>query len=294
MNNLEQNTYKYLPISKTDQDWGLFITTAGQALTSPGSIYPAPVHPSRYLISWDKGRVLDEYQLVFITDGKGEFESDKAGKKAIESGDLIINFPGIRHRYRPSIKQGWKEYWVGFKGDYADRLFEKKFFQPNKPIISIGKNEEILQSFLTILNYIQNEPVGVQQLLSAEVIMILAKLLAAQKSGQVNNSHIEKNIQKAKFEMLEHLGSEINCPELASSLNMGYEYFRRCFKKITGLAPHQYHLQLRINRAKELLSGSDLSVKEISNELGFENQYYFSRIFSKKTGKAPTFWRNKK
>ena len=62
--------------------------------------------------------------------------------------------------------------------------------------------------------------------------------------------------------------------------------------KYTGLTPYQYFLQLRIHRAKELLQDPRLSVKEVSARMMFENQYYFSRLFRKKTGLSPTQWRS--
>jgi AraC-like DNA-binding protein len=60
------------------------------------------------------------------------------------------------------------------------------------------------------------------------------------------------------------------------------------FKKYTGVPPVQYHLDLKVLRAKELLLYSDKSVKEISYELGFQSIYYFSRVFKNKLGLAPS------
>jgi transcriptional regulator GlxA family with amidase domain len=60
------------------------------------------------------------------------------------------------------------------------------------------------------------------------------------------------------------------------------------FKKYTGISPGQYHLQLRLIRAKELLISTDQSIKEISYDLGFQSIYYFSRIFKNKLGVSPS------
>ena len=72
---------------------------------------------------------------------------------------------------------------------------------------------------------------------------------------------------------------------------MSYAHFRRLFKQQTGLSPYQYHLQLRINRARELLHGTTLSVKQVAARLNFENPYHFSKIFKRKTGMAPHHFR---
>lgn len=78
---------------------------------------------------------------------------------------------------------------------------------------------------------------------------------------------------------------------------LGYEvalspyYLIRLFRRIYKQTPHQYLIQVRITRAKELLSGSDLSITEICAEVGFESLGSFSALFSKVVGISPTAWR---
>ena len=74
----------------------------------------------------------------------------------------------------------------------------------------------------------------------------------------------------------------------AEESNIGYSYFRKMFKKYTGVPPVQYHLDLKILRAKEMLLNTDRSIKEISYDLGFQSIYYFSRIFKSKLGVSPS------
>ena len=58
------------------------------------------------------------------------------------------------------------------------------------------------------------------------------------------------------------------------------------------MAPQQYHMQLRINRAKELLEDRDNRVNEVAVRVGFGDQFYFSRMFRKYTGLSPSQWRD--
>ncbi len=82
--------------------------------------------------------------------------------------------------------------------------------------------------------------------------------------------------------------------ELAKQYNVGYSYFRQMFKKYTGVSPGQYHLQLRLIRAKELLISTNKSIKEISYEQGFQSIYYFSNLFKKKEGMNPSEFRERR
>ena len=75
--------------------------------------------------------------------------------------------------------------------------------------------------------------------------------------------------------------------ELAVELGVGYSWFRKMFQHYTNLAPVQYFLQLKINKAKDLLVSTSLSVIEIAMITGFESQFYFSKFFKKQMGMSP-------
>jgi AraC-like DNA-binding protein len=72
---------------------------------------------------------------------------------------------------------------------------------------------------------------------------------------------------------------------------MSYTWFRRMFRQYTGLAPAQHIAQLKVQKAKELLSVSNKIIKEIAIDLGFESIDYFSTQFRKQTGQTPTQFR---
>ena len=99
---------------------------------------------------------------------------------------------------------------------------------------------------------------------------------------------VEQIIQNACFIIRESVDQEIDFKCFAEKNNIGYSYFRKMFKKYTGVPPVQYHLDLKILRAKEMLLSTDKIIKEISYELGFQSIYYFSRVFKKKLGVSPS------
>ncbi|MBL4676609.1 MAG: helix-turn-helix transcriptional regulator [Mucilaginibacter sp.] len=76
-------------------------------------------------------------------------------------------------------------------------------------------------------------------------------------------------------------------------MQVGYSWFRKAFKSYTGLSPGQYYIQLKIERAKELLNNPEIPIKQIAYDLRFDNYYYFSKMFKEKTGTAPTYYRNR-
>ena len=104
----------YLPRSSRDELWGVVCTTAGHQHVPPGTDYPVSRHPAGYHFSKGKGRVLDEFQLVYITAGRGRFESASCPPTVVEAGSMLLLFPHEWHAYSPDPEVGWDEWWVGF------------------------------------------------------------------------------------------------------------------------------------------------------------------------------------
>lgn len=286
------NEFKYLTLSDDDIQWGLYLKVAGSAIVPPNKTYPSSGHPSEYFFNWEEGRVLNEFQINFITEGSGVLEN-KYGTFAIKQGSIFITFPGFWHRYKPNSKSGWTENYIGFDGTMARKLLSKPRFSPKEPVFYFGIKEEILDSFLKIFDLVKKEQPGYQQIASGMVLKLLGYIISFEKQKGFSGKPIAQVIEAIRFEMRQNMEKDLNLEELAQQHHVSYSFFRKMFKKYTGVSPGQYILQLRIARAKELLISSDKSIKEISYELGFQSIYYFSNIFKKKEGYTPSFFRNK-
>jgi AraC-like DNA-binding protein len=281
--------YRYLPLSERDIQWGIYVTGAGASRVRPLSPYPVRIHPDVYQFAWEQGRVLPEYQVLYITRGQGEFESATAGRREIAAGTALLLFPGEWHRYRPRLETGWDEYWVSYNGDHPQRLVRHGFLSPANPVVSIGLDESLLGLYQAILDRVRAEPVGYQQLIASNVLELLAMILALVRSRR-SSDRDEALVREAKLQ-LQQPDSLVNIENLAKSLRLSGAQFRRIFKEHTGLSPYQYYNQMRIHRAKELLRGTSLSIKEIAAQLCFESPYHFSKTFKKGTARSPTEWR---
>lgn len=279
--------FKYLTPGDFDKEWGIYINAAGSTLVAPNSIYPSSKHPTGYHFNWEQGRILNEYQINYITEGRGIFET-KNGLFQIKPGSIITISPNVWHRYKPLKKTGWKERYIGFNGAIADQLLSHPFFSSDQPIINIGIHEEILDTYLKIFQLLNKEKPGCQQIASGMVVKLLGYLISLERQKEFTGKRIATIIEDARFKMRANINQELDLEALSSGYNIGYSYFRKMFKKYTGVAPHQYHLELKIMRAKELLLSTDKTVKEISFELGFQSIHYFSRLFKKKVGINPT------
>ena len=164
--------FKYLTANKTDIDWGLFLKVAGFTENPPNAPYPLTQHPSGYHFSWEKGRILDEFQISYITKGKGILETERESYQ-IKSGTAFMILPGQWHRYKPDSSTGWNEYYVGFQGAYISQIFNQSFFRNSDNTFMVGHNIMLLNSFKDIIEKVKGEHPGYQQQTAGRVMNIL-------------------------------------------------------------------------------------------------------------------------
>ncbi len=281
----------YMHVSENDEKWGLFCTTAGMQDVPENSIYPIEVHPDEYNLKFS-GRVLNEYQLVYIVSGKGIFKSASCPLTEVSEGMMIILFPGEWHYYAPLKETGWKEYWVGFRGPIADNIKKAGFFSPQKPILHIGYSAGIENCYNEIIRMAEEERHGFQLLISGIVMHILGSTYYKNSSLIYKEDRAVSIINQAKEIMIQNIDKDISINEVCDKLCVGYSWFRHKFKEHVGSSPMQYLLLLKFKRAKDLLS-TQMSIKDVAYTLGFDNFSQFSNFFKRYAGESPRDYRNK-
>ncbi|MEO8415219.1 MAG: AraC family transcriptional regulator [Ginsengibacter sp.] len=288
------NYYKYLPTSSEDERWGMHVLNAGCNRIDMHVDYPAPGHPAHHYFNWSKGRVLNEYQIIYISKGRGVFESINCGSQIVKEGTIIFLFPGEWHRFKPNPQTGWDEFWVGFKGVIIENLAQQHFLTKENALLEIGLHEIIIQLFINIIEKTKEEKTGYQPLVSGIVMHLLGEIHSLTKQQRFDVEDItESIINKARIIFRTNIDQDIPLEKVAEELNVSYAWFRKAFKTYTGIAPHQYLLQLKIEKAKMLLEDHSRSIKEIAFSLNFESAFYFSKLFKEKIGVSPVLYRKK-
>jgi AraC-like DNA-binding protein len=282
---------QYLISSNQDASWGLTINTVGFQSIKAGSIYPLPNHPHNYLFTTQTGRILNEYQLIYIFQGEGVFESSSFKQSRVKAGNMILLFPDEWHNYHPEKETGWDEFWIGFNGNIINNCVLNGFFKKQNPVFNIGIYDNIVQLYRSAIQVSKEQQAGYQQMLSGIVNYFLG--YAYSKDRQASSGKIKEIdlINRAKIIMLENFHKGITPENIARQISVSYSWFRRFFKQHTGLAPAQYIQELKIQKSKELLINTRLSSKEIAFEAGFENPEYFCYVFKKRLGKTPIKYR---
>ena len=225
--------------------------------------------------------------------GSGKVKIRKSEYK-IEAGDFFTIPLKTAHTYKADENDPWSIYWIHFKGNIANHivsLIEKQiglkgFLQHNE------KSIELFNEMYTQLE----RGYGSDSLMSANMCLwhFLTTFLYNNKystSGNISNKdacdividYMAKNFDKV-----------LSLEGIASQVNLSASHFSYLFKKKTGFSPIEYFNHLKVQKACQYLLFTKLRIKEISQELGIEDPYYFSRMFTKVMGMSPNEYREKR
>ena len=104
------------------------------------------------------------------------------------------------------------------------------------------------------------------------------------------NGRIISRLRSIEF-IHENLAEDLTLDAIAKALDMNSYHFRRVFKQMMGITPHQYILTQRVDRAQQLLSESKLSIAEIALAVGFQDQSHFTKVFRRFKNTTPKSFR---
>lgn len=230
----------------------------------------------------------DQYILIYCTEGKGIIEVEDQIYR-LEKSDAFCIPRNIRHKYYADEKEPWSILWVHFKGDNTNYfpLEERKIVHinsrhsDNRMMVLFNLLFRVLERNYTIGNFIY-----ISQVLS----LILSEIYFREKvdESSVQDRHVTMVIRY----MYQHLRENLTLEEISEEVQLSKSYLNAVFKAQTGKSPVEFFIHLKMQEACKLLKSTDYYIYEVSSELGYTDQYYFSRIFKKVVGVSPKDYKN--
>jgi len=272
------------------------VSGAGWATVPAGSGYPLPGHPELYDFSFDRGRRLPEYQVVYIASGGGVFEVEGRGEVRVTAGAVLLVFPGVWHRYRPDSNTGWREYWVGFSGDWIDRIVQHRFLSASAPLLRVETAQPFQATFDQLIDRLWSALPGFPHLIAADVVELLAILVAAtgeetQHLIMQGPRDVESLTDPLVAQTLRLIWSgshlRLTVAALGKELKTTSRSLERRFKQALGRTVKEEILRCRLDRVRRLLVDTDLSIAEIVKASGFASADALTRAVRKADGVAP-------
>lgn len=292
--------YHYLPVNDFAMRWGMYVTGAGRTVIPPGCEYPSPGHPSLYHFEWRRGRTLPEFQIVFISEGQGVFESRETGEIEIAPDSILFLVPGVWHRYRPDQKTGWKERWISFNGEIAHRLMNFKLIDPSRAAQPARQPQQLVQAFDRVLDKIHSHPTQNSILLSLPAMALVALAIEQATGESLQPGHraslelddVRDPIVVQVLELIwthSHRGLSVN--QIARRLPVTRRTLDRRFQAATGRSVLEEIHNCRLSRAKRLLAETNLPVKTVAYLAGFPSAERMRVLFLQTESRSPFEYR---
>lgn len=233
-----------------------------------------------------------EYVFIYCVDGKGWYAVN--GRKYEVSKDQYFILPsGIAHEYAADEKEPWTIYWIHFRGTlakfYAMDCLAPMNIAPNKESrinYRLNLYEEIFHTL--------NQSYAIENLRYAMVTFqhYLASLRYLQQYRDAVSTPESKDAVNMTIHFFEeNIERHITLKSVSEFVNISPSRLSALFKQKIGYSPLNYFILLKIKKASELLDTTDMKINQICVKLGFDDQYYFSRQFSKIMGMSPRAYR---
>lgn len=297
-----ESFFRYFPVDDDLLRCGAYVTGAGAATILPGAPYPPFGHPALYHFDWRRGRTLPEFQMVLISAGAGDFESEFTPAQRFEGPTLIWLFPGVWHRYRPVQSVGWSERWFSYNGELVHRLWSQGMIDPARAVAPLGSASTLVGRFEEQLAQIHANTMSQTALHSLQVLRLVAEAIEA--VAAVNEPTCSEGSAPQRLEdpvVVEALQiirtrshRAISIDEIAEELSVARRTLDRRFTAATGRSILEEINDCRLNRAKRLLAETDLSLRSIANQVGFSAPERMGLLFSRREGMSPSEFRTRR
>ena len=235
----------------------------------------------------------EQHILIYCIEGKGEATINGVSF-SLKAGDYFMVPAKVAHQYASNEKKPWTIFWIHFKGSATDTmvdLFIKQMGSYSGTKLDSKKSVDLFDEM-----YLQLERgySGEHLLYSNMCLMhyLATFIFPDYSSGSALPDQDNSNL--AIDFLNKNLDRTLSLKEMASKVNLTPSHFSFMFKKKTGFTPIEYFNHLKVQKACQYLLFTELRVKEIAFELGIDDQFYFSRMFTKVMGMPPNDYREKK
>ena len=250
------------------------------------------VHTSE-VIETDRPNGRGDYQLLYISAGKLHLYVD-GEERIITKGNMLLFRPGETQIYNLYSADKPETYWVHFTGSDVDTLLDYYGMPKDENVFFTGTSPDYQWLFKQMIQELQLCRVNYEDLLNMNLRHIFLMINRFLKEGTELDSDALNEVERATHYFNENYNQNICIKDYAADRHMSDCWFNRTFKKVTKMTPMQYIIQLRMTNALNLLEHTNYNITQVANAVGYDDAYYFSRLFKKNVGVAPTEYRKRK
>lgn len=240
--------------------------------------------------------IRNHYLFHYVISGTGILQAtDSKGtdhKYHIRSGQGFLILPGQVTTYWADERFPWEYTWIEFDGMHAKEALILAGLSMDNPIYR-SNNKIYSEKMMNAMLYIANHPDETDFNLISHLYLFIDCLTrsSASKTTPSGDSMSRYYLEWAFAFIDRNFHNGISVADIADSCKIHRNYLCRIFREHLGISPQEFLITYRMSKAAQLLRTTKLSVKDISNAVGYPNQLHFSRAFKNIYGKSPKQWR---
>ncbi|HWT74185.1 MAG TPA: AraC family transcriptional regulator [Mobilitalea sp.] len=234
--------------------------------------------------------VFSHYGAVLVLSGKGVHVDEEGNETEVFPGCLIQRIPEKHQSLFIHPDGSWLEFFICISKNMYDALISMDLLDSRQNVLYPGLSRAIFDRFNEFLDLMKHTHPTEINMLIPEALKIILMLHSLHKEN-ISNSKDREIVHKACLILTKPSSYDCSIQDLARELGIGYEKFRKLFKKQVGVSPGCFVMQKRMDVAKTYLIEKSKSVKEIAVELGFSDAYAFSKQFRQSVGISPSEFR---
>ncbi len=232
-----------------------------------------------------------DYQLIYQTEGTCELEYQGVNH-ILQSGDFVLYLPGEPQKYTMLYDTPAASYYVHFMGTGAAQFLQSIGLTEGG--IYHGKyDESLIDSFNKLIREFRLKRSNFRPYTASLLGVLLCKLMRMYEQKSFDKTFLshQHKIYTFALQISQEPEKAISLKEYAADMGLSYCSFWKIFKQVMHVSPHQYIQNARMLSAKRLLISSDFSVAEIARKSGYNDPFYFSRLFKETNGCTPSEYR---
>ncbi|ANG62249.1 transcriptional regulator [Marinobacterium aestuarii] len=232
----------------------------------------------------------DDNLLIYCLEGRGRLTL-KDRTRTVKPGDLLILPRGLSHSYETRNQNPWSILWVHFEGELAAEFIRQLELDDGSALLPLGIHSRLVADFEALLDARQASHSLASFIHCANQLRQLLTHIALLKPMAIRPASDNMDLEIIHSLMQARLHEQLDIDTLAAAVSLSKFHFIKKYKALTGTTPISHFIHLKIERACHLLDVTSKGVNEVAWALGYEDAYYFSRIFKKSMGMSPSQYR---
>lgn len=231
--------------------------------------------------------IFGQYSGVLVLRGEGTYTDWRGATHRTFPGCYLQRIPGRVHTTVHRPESDWAECYVNICRPMAEALAALGSLDFERPVLNPGLSAALVERFDSLATELGSCPEGELPRMLVRIQELVVDIYALDRRGGRPEPGMQE-VEEAARRLAADPAERLRLPRLAEDLGLGYEHFRKSFRKRFGVSPGDYRIRRRVERARSMLAQGDMTVKEVAYELGYANAFVFSRQFRQVLGAPPT------